>query len=97
VHPAREWSTVSENYDGYALQARVAELERKVDYLMRRLAEAPPALTGPTGPSGQAAGVLSPAVLEFVRQGQKIHAIKQYREETGASLADAKRAVESLG
>jgi large subunit ribosomal protein L7/L12 len=85
---------VSENYDGYALQARVAELERKVEYLMQRVAGAPAA---PTGGAGQAADVYSPAVLEFMRQGKKIQAIKQYRQETGVGLAEAKHAIDALG
>jgi ribosomal protein L7/L12 len=35
-------------------------------------------------------------ILSLVRKGQKIAAIKLYREQTGSGLADAKEAVESL-
>jgi ribosomal protein L7/L12 len=35
-------------------------------------------------------------ILELLRAGQKIRAIKLYRDRTGASLAEAKNAVESL-
>ena len=38
----------------------------------------------------------SPQVLAFVRGGNLIHAIKQYREETGCDLQTAKAYVESL-
>jgi hypothetical protein len=42
---------------------------------------------------------LSPAQLEIVslaRSGNKLEAIKRYRELTGADLAEAKRAVEAM-
>jgi hypothetical protein len=39
---------------------------------------------------------ISPAVEEFVRQGQKIQAIKQLRQETGCGLFEAKNAVEAF-
>jgi hypothetical protein len=35
--------------------------------------------------------------LELLRAGQKIRAIKLYREKTGVGLAEAKNAVEPLG
>jgi ribosomal protein L7/L12 len=35
-------------------------------------------------------------ILELVRAGQKIRAIKLYRDKTGAGLADAKNAVEAM-
>ena len=38
---------------------------------------------------------LSPMVRELADKGQKINAIKAYREETGVGLKDAKDAVES--
>jgi hypothetical protein len=82
---------MGEIYDGYALPARVAELERKVEYLMQRVSGTPPMPTM-SGPSG-----FSPAVLDLVQQGNKIGAIKQYREETGVGLKQAKDAIDSLG
>ena len=36
-------------------------------------------------------------VLRLLQQGQKIPAIKFYREETGAGLKESKEAVEALG
>ncbi len=38
---------------------------------------------------------LSPTVRELADKGQKINAIKAYREETGGGLRDAKEAVEA--
>jgi len=37
-----------------------------------------------------------PQILELLRAGQKIRAIKLYRDQTGSGLADAKNAVEAL-
>jgi large subunit ribosomal protein L7/L12 len=42
------------------------------------------------------AGVDKAEILELLRAGQKIRAIKLYRERSGSGLADAKNAVESL-
>jgi hypothetical protein len=39
---------------------------------------------------------LPPAVLDALRRGKKIEAIKEYRAATGADLKDAKDAVEEL-
>ena len=41
-------------------------------------------------------GVDNAEILELLRAGQKIRAIKLYRERTGSGLADAKNAVEAL-
>jgi hypothetical protein len=84
---------MSEGYDGYALQARVAELERKVEYLMQRLAGPP--VTTPIDLVHP--NVVSPGIIDLVRQGHKIEAIKQYRQETGASLRDAKDVIDRIG
>jgi hypothetical protein len=43
------------------------------------------------------ADTLEGRVLRLVQQGQKIPAIKLYREETGAGLKEAKESVEALG
>jgi ribosomal protein L7/L12 len=68
------------------LRPRVRELERLVDHLYAALDVAPP------GRDSSA----SPQVLAFVAQGNLIHAIKQYREETGCDLRTAKDFVEGL-
>ena len=68
------------------LSFRVAELERKVDHLLRYATDAPPL---PPKTSD-----LSPRVQEFMQNGDMIGAIKAYREETGVGLAVAKARIE---
>ncbi|SNY53792.1 ribosomal protein L7/L12 [Paractinoplanes atraurantiacus] len=63
--------------------SREAAIERKLDLVMRHLGIEDPAAD-------------SPDVLGPLMQGQKIQAIKVYREQTGASLAEAKAAVEQI-
>jgi ribosomal protein L7/L12 len=41
-------------------------------------------------------GGVDSEVVALARSGQKIEAIKRYRELTGAGLAEAKQAVEAL-
>lgn len=41
--------------------------------------------------------IVKEEIVELLSSGQKIAAIKHYREATGASLAEAKRAVEEIG
>jgi ribosomal protein L7/L12 len=52
-------------------------------------------VTAAPGPSAGPPGV-NPEVLRQLRAGQKIGAIKAYREATGCSLAEAKDAVEAI-
>jgi len=64
-----------------AMNARLARLERKVDLLLAHMqVEAP----GDDLDVGR----------DLMAAGDKIAAIKAYRERTGAGLAEAKRAVE---
>lgn len=63
---------------------RISNLERKLEHLYAHL--------GLQEPSD----AVSQTVIDLARAGQSIAAIKAYREETGAGLADAKRAVEAL-
>jgi len=69
------------------IKARLDKLEARLGFLYRHLGIS----TGET-PGWQA----SPALLELLRNGDKIAAIKAFREETGASLKDAKVFIESL-
>jgi hypothetical protein len=39
---------------------------------------------------------LPPGVIELVRAGKTIAAIKEYRDATGAGLAEAKAAIDSI-
>jgi ribosomal protein L7/L12 len=77
------------------LLRRIAELERRLDWLYVATGHA----AGQVG--GQAAAVagsggMSPAVMALVGQGNKIGAIKQYREETGSDLREARDAIDRL-
>jgi ribosomal protein L7/L12 len=66
---------------------RIAELERKVSELYRRLGQAEPASVGADE---------DPRLLEFIDAGNEIQAIKLYRELTGAGLAESKDAIERI-
>ena len=73
---------------------RILELERKVEFLLQELG-----LEGKVNAYESRANrsALSPEILTLVRQGRKIEAIKLYREKTGASLMEAKAAIDKLG
>ncbi|XVV10244.1 hypothetical protein ACQP2X_36140 [Actinoplanes sp. CA-131856] len=64
-------------------RSREAALERKLDLIIQHLDIKDPAAD-------------SPEVLGPLMQGQKIQAIKVYRDQTGASLAEAKAAVDQI-
>lgn len=70
------------------IKARVKKVEDQLGYLFRTLG-----VSSREAPEGQA----SAAVLELLARGDRIAAIRAYREETGASLKDAKIFIESLG
>ena len=71
----------------YKLRQRVAKLERQVAFLTERL--------GVAYHDEPDVGV-SPEILDLLRRGRKIQAIKLYRQGTGASLRQAKEFVDSL-
>lgn len=68
------------------LRSRVAELERRLDFLYRRLD-----IEYVDNP-----GMVDSHILSLLKKGNKIEAIKAYRELTNSDLADAKRAVEKI-
>lgn len=68
------------------LRARVDELERKLDLVLHRLGLQ----------TGEASAADQSDIIELLRQGQKIEAIKLYRERTGLGLKEAKDAVEAI-
>jgi ribosomal protein L7/L12 len=77
---------------------RIAELERKVAELYKRLGQAEPNFGGGFA-SDQPASVTAaedPRLVELVQAGKEIQAIKLYRELTGVGLAEAKDAVEGV-
>ena len=65
---------------------RLAQLERRVEAIMQHLG------LQDVGPNTTA----SPAVVELARTGDKIGAIKLYREENGCDLATAKNVIDQL-
>lgn len=73
--------------------ARLAALETQVAYLFQQMNLAPPG-SGPMSarPSGPPQDI-----VDLVRSGNKIEAIKRHRQLYGSSLADAKQAIDSLG
>jgi hypothetical protein len=64
---------------------RLARLESKIDLVLRHLGLVYDPLAG-----------AEPDVLQAIREGKKIEAIKRYRAATGADLAEAKDRVEEL-
>ena len=69
------------------LRIRVERLESQMVFLFRNLG-----ITAQDAPEGLA----SERVLELLAEGDRNGAIRALREETGASLKDAKTLVESL-
>ena len=78
---------------------RIAELERKVSELYKRLGQAEPSGLGDDSGFSEPASVAAsedPRVIELLQSGNQIQAIKLYRELTGVGLAEAKDAVDQL-
>lgn len=71
----------------FALRQRVARLERQVAFLFKKFR---------VEYSDEPASDISPELLDLVRRGRKIQAIKLYRQETGVGLRDAQDFVDSL-
>ena len=69
-----------------ALKSRLNELEDRIKFLYRRLS------IDFIDPNSDPA--LAPQVQEALRHGNKIEAIKIYRELTGVGLAEAKQAID---
>lgn len=70
-----------------ALQLRVGDLERKLDFVMQQLK-----LEYQDDP-------LSPALTEaaaWLRKGNKLEAIKVYQQRTGVGLKESKDTIEAL-
>lgn len=77
---------MSAEQDIIALRSRVAELERKLDFIYRRMG-----IEYFDDP-----GMVDSQIISLLKKGNKLEAIKVYRELTNADLADAKRAVEKI-
>lgn len=70
-----------------ALMHQVGELQRKLDFVMQHLQ-----LQYHDAPQNTA----HTAALNWLRKGNKIEAIKAYREVTGVGLKEAKDAIEAM-
>ncbi|MCE9623139.1 MAG: ribosomal protein L7/L12 [Actinomycetia bacterium] len=70
------------------LQLRVTELEQRLQFIYRQLN------IDYAHPTTTQDPALSPQVQEALKSGNKIAAIKFYRELTNCSLADAKDAID---
>ena len=78
---------VSVDYEILQLRQRVSKLERQVAFLLenRGLEYAEEPNQG-----------VSPEIMDLVRQGRKIEAIRLFREENSVGLREAKEFIESL-
>lgn len=65
------------------LSRQVADLDQKLDLIMAHLGIDVPQ-------------PMYPVVVSYLRSGEKILAIKAFRDATGTGLADAKREVEAI-
>ncbi|WP_446663807.1 hypothetical protein [Flexivirga sp. B27] len=84
---------------------RIAALEQHIDRLYALLGQqgpytspmwTQPPINPDVPPPTMSGGPVSESVMGFVRQGKEIHAIKQYRQESGAGLRDAKKVVDTV-
>jgi ribosomal protein L7/L12 len=80
---------------------RIAELERKVSDLYKRLGQAEPdhgggGLAFASDQPASVAAAEDPRVLTLIDAGQKIQAVKLYHELTAVGLAEAKDAVDQI-
>ncbi|MEU3408351.1 hypothetical protein ABZ766_30980 [Streptomyces sp. NPDC006670] len=81
---AAGWVTSTVTLRMRALQDRADRLERRLDLVLEHLGIEEPEPAGLDG------------VRALMREGRTVSAIKAYRQITGAGLAEAKQAVESL-
>ncbi len=72
------------------LQSRVGELEDKLQFLYHRLNIDYMSASADSDPA------FSSQIQDALRHGNKIEAIKIYRELTNAGLAEAKKAIDNL-
>ena len=73
------------------LHFRLRQLEEQVERLSSQAG-----IPWSSAMTPETAGGVDPEVAALAQSGNKIGAIKRYRELTGASLAEAKQAVDSL-
>lgn len=81
---------------------RIRALEAQVAQLMSHLgiaapARPPPGWGAPGAVAAPGAMGMPADIVELVRRGDKIEAIKRYREITGVGLREAKDAIDAIG
>jgi ribosomal protein L7/L12 len=80
------------------LENAIVRIDKRLDWIeaaLGRIVELQYVPMGRSNVRPDAAGV--PAeVIELLRAGKKIHAIKRYRELTGADFTQAREAIEKL-
>ncbi|GAA1949419.1 hypothetical protein [Catenulispora subtropica] len=84
--------------DSISTEQRLAAIEAKLDLLLARLGIDEGAAYGFTTlpPTDHLPAPMTDPVLDLVRGDMPIQAIKLYRERTGASLREAKAAIDAL-
>jgi ribosomal protein L7/L12 len=77
---------MSTEQDLINLRVRVTELENKLDFLYRKFGVE--YIDNP--------GMADSRIISLIKKGNKLEAIKMYRELTNSDLAEAKNAVEKI-
>jgi ribosomal protein L7/L12 len=67
------------------LKSRVSNLEQKLEFLLQAL-----------GLESKGNIIQNSAIIEQLKSGNKINAVKLYREQTGVGLKEAKDAIDAL-
>lgn len=77
---------MSTEQDIITLRRRVADLENRMQFMYKKMnieyVEEP--------------SLINPKIVEFLRMGNKIEAIKVYREANDVGLAEAKQAIDEI-
>ncbi|MCL4271529.1 MAG: ribosomal protein L7/L12 [Anaerolineales bacterium] len=77
---------MSTDYELNSLRNRIVELESRLDFLYKRLG-----IEYSDNPNA-----VDPRIIDLLKRGNKLEAIKVYRELTNTGLAEAKQAVEQI-
>jgi hypothetical protein len=77
---------MSTEQDLITLRGRVAELERRLDFIYKKLGVE--YFDDP--------GMADSHIISLIKSGKKLEAIKAYRELTNSGLAEAKNAVDKI-
>ena len=67
---------------------RLSQLEEKVDFLLRHFNLEANVIATPRGDLGD--------IEDLLRRGEKLEAVRRYRERTGVSLTEATKAIDAI-